>query len=73
MGTQTGVRFLPPYSPELNPIEKVWAKLKESLRRLPTLTRELFFDGAVTTAMNQISASDLAAWTSFAGYSVAST
>ena len=26
------VLFLPPYSPDLNPIEKMWSKLKESLR-----------------------------------------
>src|SRR5262249_1951530 len=32
------VLFLPPYSPEFNPIEKVWAKLKEILRRTTTLT-----------------------------------
>ena len=69
---QAQVLFLPPYSPEFNPIEKVWAKLKDILRRLPTLTRELF-DDAVAAAMNQISASDLAAWTAFAGYSVTST
>jgi putative transposase len=69
---QAQVLFLPPYSPELNPIEKVWAKLKDILRRLPTLTRELF-DHAVAAAMDQISTSDLAAWTAFAGYSVSST
>jgi len=27
-----GVRFLPAYSPDLNPIEKMWSKLKEALR-----------------------------------------
>ena len=26
------VLFLPPYSPDLNPTEKMWSKLKESLR-----------------------------------------
>jgi transposase len=31
---QTGARvhFLPPYSPDFNPIEKMWSKVKESLR-----------------------------------------
>jgi len=26
--------FLPPYSPDLNPIEKVWANFKRSLRKV---------------------------------------
>jgi hypothetical protein len=26
------VHFLPPYSPDLNPIEKMWSKVKQSLR-----------------------------------------
>jgi transposase len=63
------VLFLPPYSPDLNPIEKAWAKLKEILRRAVTLTREAF-DSAVATAMDQISSGDIRAWTEHAGYSV---
>lgn len=66
------VLFLPPYSPDLNPIEKAWAKLKDILRRLPTLTRDAF-DSAVAFAMDTISTADIRAWTTFAGYSVAST
>lgn len=66
------VLFLPPYSPDLNPIEKAWAKLKDILRRLPTLTRDAF-DGAVALAMDCISTADIRAWTLFSGYSVAST
>jgi transposase len=66
------VLFLPPYSPDLNPIEKAWAKLKEILRRLPTLTRDAF-DEAVAHAMDCISTADLRAWTLFCGYSLAST
>jgi transposase len=46
--------FLPPYSPEFNPIEKVWGKLKDIVRRLPSKTRELF-DRAVAKAMGAIS------------------
>jgi transposase len=66
------VLFLPPYSPEYNPIEKAWAKLKDILRRLPTLSREAF-DDAVAFAMSLISNADVRAWTAFAGYSLGST
>ena len=33
--------FTPPYSPQFNPIEKAWAKLKDIVRRAHTLTRRL--------------------------------
>ena len=32
--------YLPPYSPDMNPIEKAWAKLKELLRAAQARTRE---------------------------------
>lgn len=66
------VLFLPPYSPEYNPIEKAWAKLKDTLRRLHTLSRDAF-DDAVAYAMSLISNADVKAWTTFAGYSLGST
>jgi transposase len=64
--------FLPPYSPEYNPIEKAWAKLKDILRRACTLTRDLF-DVAVAAAMDDVSISDIRAWSTHAGYSITST
>jgi transposase len=66
------VLFLPPYSPEYNPIEKAWAKLKEILRRLPTLSRDAF-DDAVSFAMTAVSTADVRAWSLHAGYSLALT
>lgn len=66
------VVFLPPYSPEFNPIEKAWAKLKEIVRRAATLTREAF-DRAVAAAMDEISTADIRAWTQHAGYALTST
>jgi transposase len=66
------VLFLPPYSPDLNPIEKVWAKLKDIIRRRPNLTRDVF-DNAVAFAMDCISIDDLRAWILFSGYSLTST
>lgn len=34
------LRYLPPYSPDLNPIEQVFSKLKQMLRRAQARTRE---------------------------------
>ena len=62
------VLFLPPYSPEFNPIERAWSKMKELMRRLDTLTREAF-DEAVAAAMNAVSLDDVHSWTKHAGYS----
>jgi transposase len=61
------VLFLPPYSPEFNPIERAWAKLKEFVRRCHTRTRDAF-DNAVKEAMAAITTDDMRAWTAFAGY-----
>jgi len=32
--------YLPPYSPDLNPIEKAWSKLKQGLRSVKARTKE---------------------------------
>lgn len=61
------VIFLPAYSPELNPIEKVWSKMKAFLRRLDTLTVESF-DAAVACAMDGISLENIRAWATHCGY-----
>jgi len=66
------ILFLPPYSPEWNPIEKVWAKLKELVRRTATNSRELFA-AAVAAALNTISSADLRAWFSHCGDQISST
>ncbi len=64
---KASVLFLPPYSPEFNPIEKTWAKLKEILRRLETTTRDTF-DAAVAKAMQAINFQDILGWILHAGY-----
>ena len=33
------VRYLPPYSPDFNPIESMWSKVKQSLRSAAARTR----------------------------------
>ncbi len=42
--------YLPPYSPDLNPIEKAWAKLKQLLRAAQARSKETL-DQAITEAL----------------------
>jgi transposase len=41
--------FLPPYSPDLNPIEMAYVKLKPHLRRLKARTFETLFQSVAQT------------------------
>jgi len=66
------VLFIPPDSPEFNPIEKTWAKIKDFIRRLPTLRREAV-DHSVASAMENISLSDIRGWVTHVGYQLTST
>jgi len=53
--------YLPPYSPDLNPIEKAWAKLKQLLRSAKARSKEAL-DQAITEALKLITAEDAKAW-----------
>jgi transposase len=53
--------YLPPYSPDLNPIEKAWAKLKQLLRSAKARTKEAL-DQALTELLPLIAAEDAMAW-----------
>jgi hypothetical protein len=39
--TGASVMFLPPYSPDLNPIERMWSKIKAILRKLKVRAKAL--------------------------------
>jgi len=55
------VLYLPPYSPDLNPIEKAWAKIKQFLRSsCPRNTDAL--QQAISEAIALITAEDAQAW-----------
>jgi transposase len=59
--------FLPPYSPDLSPIELCWSKLKQLLRSAKARTREAL-DQALTEIINGcISSDDAAAWFAHCG------
>ena len=55
------VIYLPAYSPDLNPIEKAWAKLKQLLRSSKARTREAL-DQAIADLLPHITAGDAQAW-----------
>lgn len=63
------VRFLPAYSPDLNPIEKMWSKLKTLLRSAEARTPEQL-DAAITMAFSKITAKDAAGYFASCGYSI---
>ena len=53
--------YLPPYSPDLNPIEKAWAKLKQLLRAAKARTKEAL-DQAIAQLLPLLTAEDAKAW-----------
>ena len=55
------VRYLPPYSPDLNPIELMWSKIKAYLRKLKARTKDAL-QKALTEALDNISTDDVLAW-----------
>jgi transposase len=55
------VLYLPPYSPDLNPIEKAWAKLKQMLRAAKARTKETL-EQAITEALPCITPTNAQAW-----------
>ena len=53
--------YLPPYSPDLNPIEKAWAKLKQGLCSAAARTVDALHS-AVANLIPTLSANDAKAW-----------
>jgi transposase len=68
---QTGARllYLPPYSPDLSPIERCWAKLKTYLRKANARTREAL-DTAIAEALLTVTAMDAHGWFTCSGYAL---
>lgn len=66
--TGATVRFLPAYSPDLNPIELMWSKIKALLRSAEARTAPDLLQ-AITTATKQVTAQDAINWFAHCGYS----
>lgn len=60
-------KFLPPYSPDLNPIEKMWSKMKAFLRKEKIRAVDKLSD-AVNDALKTVSISDCIGWFHSCGY-----
>lgn len=61
------VLYLPPYSPELNPIEFFWSWLKTHLRRIQARTRQVL-DDAIVACMDMLPTSHVENWYRECGY-----
>lgn len=61
------VIFLPAYSPDLNPIENCWSKVKNILRSLKPRTVEELLD-ALVEAFSSITRQDILSWFHHCGY-----
>jgi transposase len=60
------VKFLPPYSPDLSPIELCWSKLKAILRSTKARTSDALAQ-AITMAVNAITDENALNWFNHCG------
>ncbi len=59
--------FLPSYSPDLNPIEEAFSKIKSILRKVGARTHEALIE-AISEALSAITPQDVAGWFNHCGY-----
>ena len=59
--------FLPAYSPDLNPIEKMWSKIKSILREIATETPDGLFE-AIRKAFTRVTPENAQGWFESCGY-----
>lgn len=69
-GRGARVMFLPAYSPDLNPIENCWSKVKAILRSLKPRSFEELLD-ALVEAFSRVTVQDILGWFAHCGYRVA--
>ena len=61
--------FVPSYSPDLNPIEQAFSKIKHILRKLGARTHEALLE-AMEEALSEVTPADAAGWFEHCGYPV---
>jgi len=66
---QATLRYLPPYSPDMNPIELVFSKIKQAFRRLGKRTQDALWR-CVQSVLDQVTPSDAANCVRHAGYTL---
>jgi transposase len=59
--------FLPPYSPDYSPIERMWSKVKAILRKIKARTQPVL-ETAIGTALAAVTPQDAAGWFKHCGY-----
>ena len=62
------ILFLPSYSPDLNPIEKMWSKVKSNLRSTEARTQQALND-AIAASLSSITRQNALNWFVSCGYS----
>jgi len=68
-GRGAKVIYLPPYSPDMNPIEKCWSKIKTYLRAAKARTRQAL-EQALKEALLLVTEKDAIGWFASCGYPV---
>jgi transposase len=68
-GSRAELRYLPPYSPDLNPIEMVFSKIKQLLRTLAARTQQALW-GAMQNVLDQVTPTDAQNCFRHAGYTL---
>jgi len=62
--------YLPPYSPDLNPIEPCWSKIKTALHSAAARTLDALND-TLPAVLNTVTAQDAQGWFRHCGYAIA--
>lgn len=63
------VLYLPPYSPDLNPIEQMWSKIKSFLRKVKARSVDSLLH-YIPLAFESVSISDIFGWFKDSGYCI---
>jgi transposase len=61
------IKFQPRYSPDFNPIENAWSKIKAYLRKVKARTFDTLFT-AIGEALKTITKNDIVGWVKLCGY-----